>query len=598
MALPAGAFVAPNNGNDSFIDPVTLANPTPQMLLNMSATYIDVNGNRWASNGSQLVQILSSVSGGGNDAFGNGKRLREFLALAQTMRVAWGHGGDSNTGFDGRGWAWYLGSTAMRQFGAFGTGVYNIAQGSTGMYQLAGGGGTRPSAAPPALDQYAPYGLGDGCPSYMYVPSGSSEQIQSYIEALEAGYPHPADFSGALKFRISYGTFTSGSGTIQPACRLDVPPYSDVYVAPSPISTNTGAYGIVDFSATATADSTRKATIALVPAPVNGYVVGPAFLQWMSIVRSDKLTGISFQTFYYRASFSTRDMLAQMIAWGQPALKEWLRQIRLTLTDSGQSRTPFLFSINMGMNDQNIPDGNASLGPNPTTPGSSSAAYKDNLTGVMNLVSAAWAALGASSADLFFLLIPSHPQTYPDQTKLIGYRAAAVELASGNIASVDVTKLIPATDYPGGGLWDVPTGSAHMADAGYSTNSLTLMGALSREFPSTENYQAKLQGYQAFAGQSTGQMRPDFTQGSFCDCGPIAVATQILNPNVTPPAGVRVQVKVTQDATGSRAVTWDTVFKFTTAFTNTSNNANKSTLVEFISDGTSLVSLQPNVWVA
>ena len=625
VSLPAGssinitgngawAFIATVSGREiasgSYVGPDVIGPFTRAAVVGLTATVSDglqytvadfVEGNSAAAalTTEQVTALQSVVSEYGNGpAFTNGGALREMFGLSASMRVAWIHNGDSNTAFGGRGWSWYLGSAAMRQFGAFGSGVFCISQGAVGMYQVAGGGGARASAANAALDQYAPYGLGDGCPSYMYVPSGSSEQIQSYVEALAVGYPHPADMSGALKFRISYGTFPSGSGSIQPHVRLDIPPYSDIYAAPSAISTNAGAYGIVDWSASVTADSARKGNLALCPGLVNGNVVGPAWVQYMSVNRSDKLAGVSFQTLYYRAGFSARDMLQQLTAWGQPALKEYLRQVRLTLTDSGQTRTPVVFSINQGMNDQNILDGSASLGPNPTTPGSSAAAYKDNIAGIMNLVSAAWASLGASSADLLFFLIPSHPVTSPDAAKLISYRAAAAELASPGsmVAAVDIAQLIPAEDYSTGSLWD-SGGGAHLADVGYSTNALTLVSAIARDFPGTDNYQAKLPSSQAVAGQSTGEYRPDFSVGAFVSIGPIAVATLVQNPNVLPPAGVRVSVRVKQDGTGGRALSFDTLYKFQGgALTNTGNTANKATICDFVSDGTNLVSLSQNAW--
>lgn len=92
-------FVDPSNGNCSFVSALALANPTQEMLDNMSAVYIDANGIRYESNGTALVPQLSAaqtsavqalVSGGGNlgsSFVDNPSAVAEAFAVADVVRT-------------------------------------------------------------------------------------------------------------------------------------------------------------------------------------------------------------------------------------------------------------------------------------------------------------------------------------------------------------------------------------------------------------------------------------------------------------------------------------------------------------------------------
>lgn len=61
--------------------------------------------------------------------------------------------------------------------------------------------------------------------------------------------------------------------------------------------------------------------------------------------------------------------------------------------------------------------------------------------------------------------------------------------------------------------------------------------------------------------------------------------------------GDRVVFSITQDATGGRNVSWDSAFKFPVAWSNTGNTAGKTTLIEFMFDGTYFWATMANAWV-
>ena len=97
----------------------------------------------------------------------------------------------------------------------------------------------------------------------------------------------------------------------------------------------------------------------------------------------------------------------------------------------------------------------------------------------------------------------------------------------------------------------------------------------------------------AFASTIT----PDPTLGQVWNIGALTGAITIAAPT-TPWAGARLTIIFTQDGTGGRAVTWNAVFKFQTAWTNTGNTNGKQSSASFVYDGTNWVSTNPgvNVW--
>lgn len=69
-------------------------------------------------------------------------------------------------------------------------------------------------------------------------------------------------------------------------------------------------------------------------------------------------------------------------------------------------------------------------------------------------------------------------------------------------------------------------------------------------------------------------------------------------PSNVPPAGERVNLTVTQDATGGRLIVWNAAYIFPTAWSNAGNAANTISEAAFISNGTKLIAQGANVWHA
>jgi len=92
---------------------------------------------------------------------------------------------------------------------------------------------------------------------------------------------------------------------------------------------------------------------------------------------------------------------------------------------------------------------------------------------------------------------------------------------------------------------------------------------------------------------------PDPTAGGTWNIGALTGAVTIAAPVASSSwAGARLTFLLTQDGTGGRAVSWNAVYKFQAAWTNTGNTAGKQSYASFVFDGTSWVSLSPaaNTW--
>lgn len=77
---------------------------------------------------------------------------------------------------------------------------------------------------------------------------------------------------------------------------------------------------------------------------------------------------------------------------------------------------------------------------------------------------------------------------------------------------------------------------------------------------------------------------PNAREGSFKDVE-VSEALTIAAPTNTT-TGQRLIFNIKQDSTGGYSVTWNSVFKFNAAWSDTGNTANASSMIEFIFDGT------------
>ena len=394
--------------------------------------------------------------------------LYEALGRARTQRVAIIGIGDSNQAFGGAGWGYYFTKALAAEYGCFGSGLLPMGQplqAQLGQY-LCGAGRNNVGAntgAPAALDAKAPGGM-TVAPSYAYVASGNSITVQGFGQfSMLIDAAHPLDLSGALLWRMSYGTSISGTTTFTPSVRYEAPPYGTLVTgtAQNPV---TGAEAVVDYSLALTAGARiAGAGMSFAPAARNTALAGPFVGYYMSCENSGKTTGISYQSLVYHAGAALGDFADDLTTFTAAGLAEYFRQIKLQLTGSNPSAVVF---INSGVNDRNATV--ASRGPNSQTPASGVGAFSDNLDALTAKLRTAWAANGLDQGLLHICFMVSHPFSTPEDSKLVGYREIVERKVKtdANVSCINIPRLASYADFLGGAWWDVG-GNSHLKAIGY-----------------------------------------------------------------------------------------------------------------------------------
>jgi hypothetical protein len=82
---------------------------------------------------------------------------------------------------------------------------------------------------------------------------------------------------------------------------------------------------------------------------------------------------------------------------------------------------------------------------------------------------AVWLSQGWAIEQLFWLVVPSHPVSTPDDSKLINYRNASKDYVSNNprMSVVDITELTNASEMTSQNWYLSGTDKSHLSLAGY-----------------------------------------------------------------------------------------------------------------------------------
>lgn len=327
------------------------------------------------------------------------------------------------------------------------------------------------SGAPLALDAYLDKGAGGFGPlSYGYVSTDTASggwglSIESF----------PFDLTAAWRYDLHYGTFDTGSGSIQARVRLGQSPYTNLVTA-SAQSTNAGSFGMAVHSVTIPAETVPA------DAPVNcrldgSTVLQPAFILYQRAVRTDLTAGFSYHTFDAQGGQGLGYMATDLIELSDTALSYYFSVIR----DGQGAQKTIAMCVNSGLNDRNK-DGETSVGP-AAVDSATPAGYVDNFTALRTRIEEIWALNGWPMAELFWILFPSHPTEAPDNAEIVAYRAAlkTYALTMPRTYFIDLSDLtsygvMVANDYylDDGGSPDV----SHLSQAGYEALGSLIIGAL------------------------------------------------------------------------------------------------------------------------
>ena len=399
-------------------------------------------------------------------------KVGNILAQAENRRIDILMIGDSNQAFGGFGWDHGMQFALSNKYGLYATGVLTTGENggsgqALGYYSATGDTDVAAveTGAPEQLDSYMDGNLFPQ--NYSYLASGTFVQGMG-LYMLTVGAANPFDvLNSNFRYHYCYGTFPTGAGSFTPGIRLEVAPYTNL-ITGSPISTNTGQYGF----AYTTLDSgivgiPRAGQICGRHVHVGTTCTGPWLSYFTRVEIVSRTTGISFTSMYSRGGQSLYDMAAAAIAAHDHTIYLQLYEARRLQESNGD--TPIvIIMVNSGVNDRNETS-QPSLGPGAYTTADSPEAYVDNLTALVTRIENVWNKY-FTTGELYWLIMPSHPISEPDDAELITYRTATQTYVDTrkNMDMIDLTDFINA-DQATAGSWYDGGGNTHLTQLGYES---------------------------------------------------------------------------------------------------------------------------------
>lgn len=382
------------------------------------------------------------------------------LAQAKYRRVDFVMIGDSNQQMDGYGFDGSFNTKLTARFGMYATPIYGGTGGqSQGGVNVSGNGGIgAATGAPTQLEQ-----LAMGSKPYGYLASGT---FNTGGNGLTISNVPGVNVNASWRLHFAYGTFDSGSGSFKLGVRRNDSPYSTVMDGPL-INTNTGAfskvYNTLDLPAAA-----RNFPFEFKWYRQGSTVITAPFLAyWYRAENLDASAGVSCHTLYGAGGESLWDFNNALNGFSNASLTEYFSEIRRLQLVRGLEPI-VVFYINSGLNDRNETS-SPSWGFRGNTTPSSGEAYYDNLQAILYRIRDIWESAGWSEDELYFMFMPSHPISLPDDANLIKYRRAAKELARHERCTfIDISKMITSAQILANG-WYKSSGAdtSHMTVAGY-----------------------------------------------------------------------------------------------------------------------------------
>jgi hypothetical protein len=408
---------------------------------------------------------------------GVGGVLATIGARLEAGRVDFVGIGDSNQIFGGLGWDHGFQYALSQTYSMYATGLIAFAEngfsGSAAGYLYGRAGSSSngtltfaTSGAPSAQDVFLNKGTGTLTP-YNYAYAATGETANTYNSGLILSAGCPLDPSAALECDFYYGTFDTGSGAFNPAARYGVSPFT--FIATQAVSTNTGVLGGMSKSTLAiSADGARTAVQFSYNRIGTNTVTAPVFFTYLRARRPSVTAGFSYSTLDFRGGQGARTMAVDLQQAADATLTHFFSILR---ADQGTTKTVCVV-INSGLNDRN--ETLTSVGPAAVADADSPEAFVDNLQAIVERVEEIWSDNGWSRSELFFLFMPSHPVSDPDDTELSSYRTATAAYAPTvtNGALLNIEALYPqaSIQYASSG-----TDKNHLTQTDYELISVALV---------------------------------------------------------------------------------------------------------------------------
>ncbi|WP_350575296.1 hypothetical protein [Pseudomonas sp. HY2-MNA-CIBAN-0224] len=355
------------------------------------------------------------------------------LAEAARRRVDFVMIGDSNQRMDGYGWGGGLMRALHNRFGCYATGVATQSPITMSTYTTTGEssyGLNAPatySGAPDGVESVFPgfsftIGAGKGGIGYAWLPAGESIANANNSGGVGISADHAIGASNKLRIHYDWVSMKDGAGQFRVEARLDGPPWTKV--AQGPVTpTNTGEHSLHRQTLDIPAASRTTGLECKWFTPGGTPITGPFAAAWFRVENPAKASGVSVSTIYGSGGQSLYDMAAYLLGAPDQVLINWFGETR-RLQLLAEQKPIVVVYVNSGLNDQNETL-KPSLGWRESDSPTSPAAYIDNLEAIVKRVSDVWQKAGWDETELFFLVMPSHPISTPDASKLLSYRRAA-----------------------------------------------------------------------------------------------------------------------------------------------------------------------------
>lgn len=391
------------------------------------------------------------------------------ISLASSRRVDIVMIGDSNQMYNGYGFYAAFEKIFGTRFGAYATGIRSAKDvaggyvtGGTDNSALANGGGVSTGFCAGVYDAVSGLNLSHG-----YAAAGALGNGASGVSA-----QHSAAFPISDKLRAwgALVTSTEYTGGAINACgvRLQYSPYNTVVNIPVGSVATEDQIRYVSGDISADPARTGSGLEFRWQQPGGAASTGPAQMLFARIERPEYLRGVSVHTLGAYSGEPAWRMAKTFQLASDATLTTYFSEVRRLQISIGQSPVVVIY-INEGLNDRNNTR-TPSLGPMRIAgTGSSAAEYVDNILAIKLRIIEIWRKNGWNECELYWLIVPSHRISDPDDTKLVSYRAAAASYLGTDprTSVVDLGAMMTYADANAAGWYAAGQAQIHLANAGY-----------------------------------------------------------------------------------------------------------------------------------
>jgi hypothetical protein len=393
--------------------------------------------------------------------------------------------GDSNLLFGGHGWDEGVQWGLAQSYPMYATGLVSVAEnsGSGAGTGLNGSWSRRGGSIAPLTFTGAPSELAALMPSppamypHNYGHIAGTDTITTTSTGIIISTGSVLDQSSSIRFDLWCGGLNSGSGAVNLSIRMNQSPWTTLTTS-SAVSTNTGALGVPHRVSTTLAAASRAHGLECLIANGGRTLTGPFFGTYMRAVNTDRASGWAWSNLSARGGEPLRTHAVSLQGTADTAITHFFQVVRDGQSDQPNKRV--VMWVNSGLNERNETSGLTSVGPNPTT-GGTTAAFIDNFEAIRLRVESVWAANGWPLSELQWVASVSHPVSNPDDSKLIDYRAALSAHAATipRCTVVDISALTNEAEMLSSSWYN--TGGSdrnHLTIAGYQQIGGRIVGAM------------------------------------------------------------------------------------------------------------------------